>query len=101
MTRMIKSEDVNGREIVTEELFTVPLGLSFGTDDSYDTEEHAIEVMKSSLVEDCLIPGGISRNVKHMVLQLVIYIVHIAKDNVIGMEHRIQNILVRTLRGQH
>jgi hypothetical protein len=56
-TNKVKSNDVTGREIDTEGLFTVPLGLSLGNHRSYDTEDHAFEVMKTSSDYDCLIPA--------------------------------------------
>jgi hypothetical protein len=56
-TKKIRSNDVTGREIITEGLFTVPLGLSFGNHRSYDEEDHAFEVMDTCSDYDCLIPA--------------------------------------------
>jgi hypothetical protein len=55
-TKKVKSNDVTGREIDTKGFFMVPLGLSFGNHRSYNTEDHAFEVMKTSSDYDCLIP---------------------------------------------
>ena len=38
-------------------MFTIPSGLSFGNHHSYDEQDHAFEVMKTSLDYDCLIPA--------------------------------------------
>jgi len=56
-TKRVKSKDVTGREIKTEGLFTIPLGLSFGNHRSYDEKDHAFEVIKTSEDYDCLIPA--------------------------------------------
>jgi len=56
-TKTVKLADVTGREIETEELFTISLGLSFGNHRSYDKKDHAFEVMKTSQDYDCLIPA--------------------------------------------
>jgi len=56
-TKTVKSADVTGREIETEELFTISLGLSFGSHRSYDEKDHAFEVMKTSQDYDCSIPA--------------------------------------------
>jgi len=56
-TKRLISQDVTGREIITEGLYTVPLGLYFGNHRSYDEEDHAVEVMKTSSDYDCLIPA--------------------------------------------
>jgi len=56
-TKKVASKDVTGREIRTEGLFTIPLGLSFGNHRSYDEKDHAFEVIKTSQDYDCLIPA--------------------------------------------
>jgi len=56
-TKKIRSNDVTGREIVTDGLYMVPLGLYFGNHHSYDKEDHAFEVMKTCDDYDCLIPA--------------------------------------------
>jgi len=56
-TKKVRSNDVTGREIETEGLFTIPLGLSVGNHRSYDEKDHAFEVMKTSVDYDCLIPA--------------------------------------------
>lgn len=56
-TKKVRSNNVTGREIDTEGLFTVPWGLSFGNHGSYDEEDHAFEVMKTCEDYDCLIPA--------------------------------------------
>jgi len=56
-TKKVGSNDVTGRGITTQGLFTVPLGLSVGNYCSYDEEDHAFEVMKTSDDYDCLIPA--------------------------------------------
>jgi hypothetical protein len=53
----VKSKDVKGRDIVTEELYKVLLGLSFGNHQSYDVEDDAFEVMPTSEDYNCLIPA--------------------------------------------
>jgi len=40
----IRTRDVSGKEISTDGLFTVPLGLSFGNHRFFDEEDHAFEV---------------------------------------------------------
>jgi len=47
-TKKLKSADVSGREILTEGVFTIPLGVSFGNHKSYIEKDHAFEVMKTS-----------------------------------------------------
>ena len=42
-----KSGDVSGKKLETENLFTVPLGISFGNHRSYDDADHAFEVIKT------------------------------------------------------
>jgi hypothetical protein len=56
-TKKVRSNDVTGREINTEGLFTIPLGLFFGNHRSYDEKDHAFEVMETSSDYDCLIPA--------------------------------------------
>jgi hypothetical protein len=41
----------------TENMFTIPLGLSFGNHRSYDEEDHVFEVMKTAGDYDALIPA--------------------------------------------
>jgi len=55
-TEKVNSADVTRQEIVTERLFKIPLGLSFGNHRTYD-DKHAFEVMKPSQDYDCLIPA--------------------------------------------
>jgi len=52
-----KASDVGGRKIPTEGLFTVPIGLSFGNDRTFDKKDHAFEVMKTTGDYDALIPA--------------------------------------------
>jgi len=52
-----KASDVGGSRIVTEGLFTIPLGLSFGNHRTLDNQDHAFEVMKTSSDYDTLIPA--------------------------------------------
>jgi len=56
-TKKVKSADVTGRKINTKGLFRISLGLSFGNHRSYDENNHAFEVMKTSQDCDCLIPA--------------------------------------------
>jgi len=49
--------DVSGSQWKTEGLFTVPLGVSFGNHRSYDEEDHAFEVIKTSGDYNALIPA--------------------------------------------
>jgi len=53
----VRSADVTGRGITTEGHYTVPLGLCFGNHRTYDENNHAFEVMKTSADYDCLIPA--------------------------------------------
>jgi len=55
--KKVQSKDVTGRQIITEGLYTVPLGLSFGNHRSYDEEDHAFEVIKPFTDYGCLIPA--------------------------------------------
>lgn len=55
--RKDKSADATGREIATEELFTIPLGISFGNHHLYNEDDHAFEVMKTSADYVCIIPA--------------------------------------------
>jgi len=52
-----KAGDVSGSQLKTEGLFTVPLGVSFGNHRSYDEDNHAFEVIKTSGDYDALIPA--------------------------------------------
>ena len=46
--RSIKSGNVSGNNLTTGNLFTFPLGVSFGNLRSYNEEDHAFEVIKTS-----------------------------------------------------
>jgi hypothetical protein len=50
------SSDVGGKSILTEGLYTVPLGLSFGSYRTYDVKNHSFEVMKTLSKYDAVIP---------------------------------------------
>jgi len=52
-----KTSDVGGTQIKTEGLYTIPLGISFGNHRTYDVEDHAFEVLKTSSKYDALIPA--------------------------------------------
>jgi transposase InsO family protein len=56
-TRPIRTGDASGNNMKTENLFTVPLGISFGNHRSFNHEDHAFEVMKTSGAYDALIPA--------------------------------------------
>jgi len=56
-TEQVNSVDVTRRDIETEELFMIPLELSFGNHRSYDEDNHAFEEMKTSGHHDTLIPA--------------------------------------------
>jgi len=56
-SRPIKSGDVSGNNLETEILFTVPLEVLFGNHRSYNEEDHAFEVVKTSQDYDTLIPA--------------------------------------------
>jgi len=53
----VKAGDVSGSELKTENLFTVPLGVSFGNHRTYDEQDHAFEVIKTTGDYDALIPA--------------------------------------------
>jgi hypothetical protein len=55
--KLLKSEHVSGNSLKTENLFTVPLRLSFGKYRSYDKHAHAFKVIKTSQSYDALIPA--------------------------------------------
>jgi len=55
--RQQKTSDIGGRKIDTEGLYTIPLGLSFGNHRTYDVEDHAFEVLRTSSKYDALIPA--------------------------------------------
>jgi hypothetical protein len=55
--RPIKSGDVSGNNLTTENLFIVPMGVSFGNHCFYDEADHAFEVIKTSGDYDALIPS--------------------------------------------
>jgi hypothetical protein len=59
-----RASDIGGSRIVTEGLFTIPLGLSFGNHRTLDDKDHAFEVMKSSSEYDVLIPAWYLRKHK-------------------------------------
>lgn len=52
-----RASDVGGTKIITQGLFTIPLGLSFGNYRTLDETDHALEVMKTSSEYDALIPA--------------------------------------------
>jgi hypothetical protein len=52
-----KVSDIGGKKIDTEGLHKMPLGLSFGNHRTYDENDHAFEVMKTSTQYDALIPA--------------------------------------------
>jgi len=53
----VKTGDVSGSTIKTENLFTIPLGVSFGNHQTYDEQDHAFEVIKTTGDYDALIPA--------------------------------------------
>jgi hypothetical protein len=53
----ITTGDVSGNHLGTENLFTVPLGISFGNHRSYNEDDYAFEVVKTSGDYDALIPA--------------------------------------------
>jgi len=53
--QLIKTGDVSGSTLKTENLFTVPLGLSFGNHRTFDEQDHAFEVIKTTGDYDALI----------------------------------------------
>jgi len=53
----VKSGDLARSVLETEELFTILLGVSFGIHGSYNEEDHAFEVIKSSQDYNALIPA--------------------------------------------
>jgi len=55
--RPVKTGDVSGSQIKTEGLFPVPLGVSFGNHRSFNQEDHAFEVIKTSGDYDALVPA--------------------------------------------
>jgi hypothetical protein len=52
-----RASDVGGTKIITEGLFTIPLGLSFRNHRTVDENDHAFEVMKTLSEYDALIPA--------------------------------------------
>lgn len=50
----VQSKVVTGRVIVTEDIYTIPLGLSFGNHRSYDEEDYAFQGMKTRDDYDCV-----------------------------------------------
>jgi hypothetical protein len=57
-TLPVNSGDVSGNSLRTENLVTIPLGVSFGNYHSYDEEDHAFEVIKTAGDYDALIPAS-------------------------------------------
>jgi hypothetical protein len=55
--KLLKTGDVSGNSLKTENFSTDPLGLSFGNHRSYDEHDHAFEVIKTSQDYDALIPA--------------------------------------------
>jgi hypothetical protein len=55
--QVIKTGDVSGSTLKTENLFTVPHGISFGNHRTYDEQDHAFEVIKTTGEYDALIPA--------------------------------------------
>jgi len=53
----VRTGDASGNKMKTENMFTIPLGISFGNHRSYDEEDHAFEVMKTAGEYDALIPA--------------------------------------------
>jgi len=53
----VKTGDVSGSRLETENLFTVPVGVSFGNHRTYDQQDHAFEVIKTTGDYDALIPA--------------------------------------------
>jgi hypothetical protein len=53
----IRTGDPSGKDMETENMFTIPLGVSFGNHRSYNEEDHAFEVMKTAGDYDALIPA--------------------------------------------
>jgi len=62
--RPIISGDVLGTSLKTENLFTVPLGILFGNHQSFNEEDHAFKVIKTSRDYDALIPAWYLENHK-------------------------------------
>jgi hypothetical protein len=60
----IKSGDVSGNNLTTENLFLVPLEVSFGNHRSFDEKDHAVEVIRTSGDNDALIPAWYSEKPK-------------------------------------
>jgi hypothetical protein len=56
-TNLIKARDVSGNSLKTENLFTIPLGLSFSNDRTYIEEDHTFEVIKALGDYNALIPA--------------------------------------------
>jgi hypothetical protein len=55
--KLVRTGDVSGTHLKTENLFTIPLGLSFGTHRTYNEQDHAFEVIKTTGDYDALIPA--------------------------------------------
>jgi hypothetical protein len=53
----IRTGDASGKNMKTENMFTIPLGISFGNHRSYNEEDHAFEVMNTAGDYDALIPA--------------------------------------------
>jgi hypothetical protein len=55
--KYVRTGDVSGSQLKTENLFTIPLGLSFGNHRTYDEQDHAFEVINTTGDYDALIPA--------------------------------------------
>jgi len=53
----VRTGDASGNKMKTEGMFTIPLGISFGNHRSYNEEDHAFEVIKTTGDYDALIPA--------------------------------------------
>jgi hypothetical protein len=56
-SKSVKSGDVSGSTLKTENMFTIALGISFGNHRSYNVEDHAFEVITTTGDYDALIPA--------------------------------------------
>lgn len=54
----MNASDVGGQIIETQELFMIPLALTFGNHRTLDIKDHVFEVMKTSKNYDTSIPAG-------------------------------------------
>jgi len=53
----VRTGDVSGSTLKTENFFTIPLGVSFGNHRTYDEQDHAFEVIKTTEDYDAPIPA--------------------------------------------